>query len=46
MQKNALLLGLAVVTFVGSCSIAQAADGAEYVETLAVSTPRLLHVRL
>ena len=31
MQRNALMLGLAVFTFVGSCSIAQAADGAEYV---------------
>ena len=31
MQKNALMLGLAAFTFVGSCSIAQAADGAEYV---------------
>jgi DNA-binding beta-propeller fold protein YncE len=31
MPKNALMLGLAVFTFVGSCSIAQAADGGEYV---------------
>src|ERR1700761_400181 len=35
MQKNALLLGLAAVTFVGSSAIAQAADGGEdvYVES-------------
>ena len=31
MPKNAVMLGLAVFTVVGSCSIAQAADGGEYV---------------